>query len=84
MVTRASPSGKQFPPPTQGVQSPSRKEPDECVHLPSGQISQAVLSNSSFHEPAGHEVQADAPVKALYFPGGQRMHTLTLACPSAG
>jgi len=84
MVTRALPSGKQPSALEQAVQSRSSKEPDDCVHVPSGQMVHAVFSDSLFHEPSGHEVQTDSPLAALYLPWGQWMHTLWFACPTAG
>lgn len=84
MVMRALPSGKQSPEPMQGVQSSCRIEPGECIHLPCGQMVHSVFAKSSFHEPAGQEAQLAAPSIVPYFPGGQRMHTLWFACPTAG
>jgi len=63
-VMRALASRK-HPAPTHGVQSPSRIEPAECAHLPSGQMLQEVASKSPFHVPAGQAEQAEAPSTVL-------------------
>jgi len=84
MVTLTLPSGKQSPEPAQAMQSSPRNEPGERIHLPCGQRLHSVFANSPFHVPAGQVAHVSAPVIAPYFPGGQRMHTVSLACPAAG
>jgi len=64
MVMRAL-ACPRHPAPKHGVQSPSRIEPAECVHLPSGQMLQEVASKSPFHVPAGQAEQAEAPSTVL-------------------
>jgi hypothetical protein len=84
MVMRALPNGRQSAEPWQSVQSSCRKEPGECIHFPCGQMVHSVFAKSSFQEPAGQEAHFAAPIIVPYFPGGQRMHTLSFACPTAG
>jgi len=77
-VTRTLES-RRHPVPTQGVQSPLRIAPFVCVHLPSGQMLQAVASKSPLQVPAGQDEQAEAPGTVLYVPGAHLRHTVSFA-----
>merc|ERR1719382_1231446 len=69
MVMRTLPSGRQSSEPDgQGVQSPLRMEPGECIHFPCGQMVHSVFAKSAFHEPSGQEAHFAAPIIVPYFP----------------